>query len=125
MAATILIVEDEEQIARFLELELMHEGYTTCKADNGRSGLETAQSGECDLVLLDVMLPELNGLEVLRRLRRTSNLPVIMLTARDAVMVRMFITNLKSTLKIRLKAHIFPRTFADLLPLCYDYNTKH
>ena len=86
MAATILIVEDEEQIARFLELELMHEGYTTCKADNGRSGLETAQSGECDLVLLDVMLPELNGLEVLRRLRRTSNLPVIMLTARDAVM---------------------------------------
>ena len=86
MAATILIVEDEEQIARFLELERMHEGYTTCKADNGRSGLETAQSGECDLVLLDVMLPELNGLEVLRRLRRTSNLPVIMLTARDAVM---------------------------------------
>lgn len=62
MAATILIVEDEEQIARFLELELMHEGYTTCKADNGRSGLETAQSGECDLVLLDVMLPELNGI---------------------------------------------------------------
>ena len=40
-------------------------------------------------------------------------------------MVRMFITNLKSILKIRLKAHIFPRTFADLLPLCYDYNTKH
>ena len=40
-------------------------------------------------------------------------------------MVRMFITNLKSTLKIRLRAHIFPRTFADLLPLCYDYNTKH
>lgn len=86
MAATILIVEDEEQIARFLELELMHEGYKTCKADNGRSGLEIAQSGDCDLVLLDVMLPELNGLEVLRRLRRTSNLPVIMLTARDAVM---------------------------------------
>ena len=52
MAATILIVEDEEQIARFLELELMHEGYTTCKADNGRSGLETAQSGECILYCL-------------------------------------------------------------------------
>lgn len=86
MAATILIVEDEEQIARFIELELMHEGYMTAKASNGRDGLEMAQSGGYDLLLLDVMLPELNGLEVLRRLRRTSNLPVIMLTARDAVM---------------------------------------
>lgn len=86
MAATILIVEDEEQIARFLELELRHEGYLTCKAADGRQGLDMALEGQCDLVLLDVMLPELNGLEVLRRLRRTSNLPVIMLTARDAVM---------------------------------------
>ena len=86
MAATILIVEDEEQIARFLELELRHEGYLTCKAIDGRQGLDMALEGQCDLMLLDVMLPELNGLEVLRRLRRTSNLPVIMLTARDAVM---------------------------------------
>lgn len=86
MAAAILIVEDEEQIARFIELELMHEGYKTSKASDGRQGLEMALNGGYDLMLLDVMLPELNGLEVLRRLRRTSNLPVIMLTARDAVM---------------------------------------
>lgn len=84
--AAILIVEDEEQIARFIELELIHEGYSTAKASDGRQGLEMALEGGYDLVLLDVCLPELNGLEVLRRLRRTSNLPVIILTARDAVM---------------------------------------
>ena len=82
----ILIVEDEEKIARFVELELEHEGYVVEKASNGREGLEMAQNREFSLMLLDVMLPELNGLEVLRRLRKTSNLPVIMLTARDAVM---------------------------------------
>lgn len=86
METKILIVEDEEKIARFVELELQHEGYTVKKASNGRAGLEMAQNEEFSLMLLDVMLPELNGLEVLRRLRRTSNLPVIMLTARDAVM---------------------------------------
>ena len=86
MAKRILIVEDEEKIARFVELELRHEGYEVGKATNGREGLEACLSGEYDLVLLDIMLPELNGLEVLRRLRRTSQLPVILLTARDEVM---------------------------------------
>ena len=83
---TILIVEDEEKIGRFLELELMHEGYNVLKAKNGREGLEKAQSGQADLMVLDVMLPELNGFEVLRRLRKESDIPVIMLTARDEVM---------------------------------------
>ena len=82
----ILIVEDEEKLARFVELELKHEGYEVIKATNGRIGLEIAEQGKVDLVLLDVMLPEINGLEVLRRLRRVSNIPIIMLTARDAVM---------------------------------------
>lgn len=86
MAERILIVEDEEKIARFLELELAHEGYETEKAGDGRTGLALAESGRFDLCLLDVMLPQLNGLEVVRRLRRTSDLPVILLTARDAVM---------------------------------------
>ncbi len=86
MAVTILIVEDEEKIGRFLELELKHEGYEVLKAADGRDGLEKAESGKADLVVLDVMLPELNGFEVLRRLRKKSDIPVIMLTAKDEVM---------------------------------------
>ena len=82
----ILLVEDEEKLARFIELELIHEGYQVAKAFDGRSGLTAAENGRYDLMLLDIMLPELNGLEVLRRIRRVSGLPVILLTARDAVM---------------------------------------
>lgn len=82
----ILIVEDEEKIARFLELELQHEGYGVEKAVNGREGLDKALTGAYALMVLDVMLPELNGFEVLRRLRKSSDMPVIMLTARDTVM---------------------------------------
>jgi len=82
----ILLVEDEEKLARFIELELCHEGYSVTKAFTGREGYELAVSGGFDLILLDIMLPELNGMEVLRRLRRTSPTPVIMLTARDEVM---------------------------------------
>jgi len=86
MSSKILIIEDEEKIARFVELELGHEGYTTTKAFDGRTGLELAETGEFDLVLLDVMLPQLSGMEVLRRIRRVSSVPIIMLTARDSVM---------------------------------------
>lgn len=82
----ILLVEDEEKIARFVELELVHEGYEVHKVYNGREGLNMALEGTYDLILLDVMLPGLNGMEVLRRLRQQSAVPVIMLTARDSVM---------------------------------------
>ena len=86
MAERILVVEDEEKIARFLELELKYEGYEVEKAADGRRGLELIEAGEYDLVLLDILLPGLNGLEVLRRLRKLTDTPVIMLTAKDAVM---------------------------------------
>ena len=89
MGARILIVEDEEKLARFVELELQHEGYETVKVMNGRDALDTALSSHFDLILLDIMLPGLNGLEVLRRLNREEGEevpPVILLTARDAVM---------------------------------------
>ena len=86
MADRILIVEDEEKLARFIELELVHEGYQADKAHDGRDGLQMAESGAYALMLLDIMLPGLSGLEVLRRLRRTSQMPVIILTARDQVM---------------------------------------
>lgn len=86
MASEILIVEDEEKLARFIELELKHEGYETDKAHDGRTALDKALEKDFDLILLDIMLPELNGLEVLRRLNREKSTPVILLTARDAVM---------------------------------------
>ena len=86
MAERILLVEDEEKLARMVEMELKYEGYEVEKAFDGRTGLERARSGDFDLVLLDIMLPQLSGMEVLRRLRRESQVPVIMLTARDSVM---------------------------------------
>ena len=85
MAEHILLVEDEEKLARMVELELKYEGYSVEKAFDGRKGLELALSGAFDLVLLDIMLPQLSGMEGLRRLRRESQVPVIMLTARDSV----------------------------------------
>ena len=81
----ILIVEDERKIARFLELELQHEGYEVDTAGDGRTGLEKALTWNPDLMILDLMLPELSGIEVCRRLRHESDLPIIMLTAKDDV----------------------------------------
>ena len=86
MSTRILVVEDEEKLARFIELELIHEGYEVAKAGNGRDALDIAIAETFDLVLLDIMLPGLNGLEVLRRLQKEKDIPVILLTARDAVM---------------------------------------
>ena len=80
---TILIIEDERQIARFLELELKHEGYTVEIEYDGRGGLKKAEENEPDLILLDIMLPGINGMEVCRRIRQFSEVPVIMLTAKD------------------------------------------
>ncbi len=81
----ILIIEDEIKISRFLQLELEHEGYIVDTEQDGRQGLEKALQEDYDLILLDVMLPSLNGMEILRRLRTTSQVPVIMLTAKDDV----------------------------------------
>jgi len=81
----ILIVEDEKQIARFVQLELMHEGYEVETAYDGREGLEKIKNNEYNLVILDVMLPSLNGMEVCRRVRAFSEVPIIMLTAKDSV----------------------------------------
>lgn len=83
--AKILIVEDDNKIARFIELELRHEGYETETAADGRTGLAKALLPEVDLVLLDLMLPELSGIEVCRRIRQESEVPVIMLTAKGDV----------------------------------------
>ncbi|MGG1345554.1 two-component system response regulator YkoG [Bacillus subtilis] len=82
----ILIVEDEEKISRVLQLELEYEGYSVTIKHNGTEGLNAVAEGGHSLVLLDVMLPGLSGLEVLRRLRKTDQqTPVILLTARDSI----------------------------------------
>lgn len=81
----ILIIEDETKIARFVELELKHEGYEVQTAFDGRSGLALSLSWQPDLLILDLMLPELSGIEVCRRLRQQSDIPIIMLTAKDDV----------------------------------------
>lgn len=78
----ILIVEDDKGISDFVIPELEHEGYETCLAITGRQALEKFESEKPDLILLDIMLPELNGLEVLRRIRAVSSVPVILETAR-------------------------------------------
>ncbi|GMX62031.1 two-component system response regulator YkoG [Paenibacillus elgii] len=85
MTQSILVIEDEEHIARVLMLELEHEGYEVETAHDGREGARLATSKPWSLILLDVMLPEWNGLEVLRRIRQVNTeVPVILLTARDA-----------------------------------------
>lgn len=81
----VLIIEDEAEILSFLKPELKYEGYEVDSAEDGRLGFEKLQSGNYDIVLLDIMLPGLNGIEICRRVRKFSNIPIIMLTARDQV----------------------------------------
>ncbi|WP_040208657.1 response regulator transcription factor [Neobacillus jeddahensis] len=85
----LLIIEDEKNLARFIELEMTYEGYETTVSADGRSGLQLALADHWDAILLDLMLPELNGMEVCRRIRQTNKtIPIIMITARDSVLDR-------------------------------------
>jgi len=88
MTKRLLIVEDEKTISRFIELELRHEQFDVALAFDGREGLNKAINESFDCILLDVMLPKLNGIEVCRRIRAQSDVPIILLTARDEVMDR-------------------------------------
>lgn len=83
---SILVVEDEQNIARFISLELKHEGFTVQVEADGRMGLQAFESGHFDLLLIDIMLPGINGLELTRRIRKQSNVPILLVTARDAIM---------------------------------------
>ncbi|CAM4447331.1 response regulator [Paenibacillus macerans] len=86
MNEAILVIEDEVKIARLLEIELESEGYRVGKANNGTEGLEAYRRGHWDLILLDIMLPEISGIEVLRRIRQSDErIPVILLTAKSSV----------------------------------------
>lgn len=82
----ILIIEDEANISDFIKMELEYEGYEVFICEDGKSGLESALNNEFDLIILDLMLPIISGLEVCRRLKRKKNTPIIMLSAKDDVM---------------------------------------
>lgn len=88
MKPKILLVEDEKNIARFIELELKHEQFDVTVVHDGREGFERAMQESYQCLLLDVMLPSLNGIEICRRIRKESDVPILLLTARDAVMDR-------------------------------------
>jgi two-component system response regulator MprA len=85
MSSTILVVEDEERIRQFLQRGLGFEGYRVEAAADGATALELARDNPPDLVLLDLMLPGIDGLEVCRRLRAVSDVPILMLTAKEAI----------------------------------------
>lgn len=82
---TILIVEDEWKITRFLQMELEHEGFKTIIETNGRRALDRIIQENFDLILLDIMLPEMTGIEICRRVRNISEIPIIMITAKSTV----------------------------------------
>ncbi len=82
----ILIIEDESSISDFMKCELEYEGYSVEICEDGKDGLNEALNKNYDLLILDLMLPTLNGLEVCRRLKREKDTPVIMLSAKDSVM---------------------------------------
>lgn len=79
----ILIVEDEQNLARFLELELTHDGYKVDIEYDGESGLDKALNNDFDLIILDLMLPNINGLEICRRVRQVQSTPIIIITAKS------------------------------------------
>ncbi|MGT2948975.1 response regulator transcription factor [Streptococcus devriesei] len=86
MAKSILIIEDEKNLAKFVSLELQHEGYEVDVEHDGRSGLDRALERDFDLILLDLMLPKMDGYEVTRRLQLEKTTYIIMVTARDSTM---------------------------------------
>ena len=85
MSARILVIEDEERIRQFLYRGLSFEGYKVDVASDGQVGLDLARDNPPDLVLLDLMLPGIDGLEVCRRLRSVSDVPILMLTAKETI----------------------------------------
>ena len=82
----VILIEDEVKLARFVELELRYEGYDVTVCHDGRGGLQMVTDGNYDMILLDLMLPGLTGIEICRRVRKFSNVPIIMLTAKDETM---------------------------------------
>src|SRR5919108_5410966 len=82
-AQSVLVVEDEASIASFVSLYLKNAGYDVSTASNGAEALASVQSDQPSLIVLDLMLPDIDGIEICRRIRQKSDVPILMLTARD------------------------------------------
>lgn len=85
MKATILVIDDDKKITTFLRRSLIYEGYEVLTANDGITGLTLVEQQSPDLIILDIMMPGMDGIEVCRQLRKTSNIPILMLTAKDDV----------------------------------------
>ncbi|MGL4936179.1 MAG: response regulator transcription factor [Cetobacterium sp.] len=94
MKKDILIIEDDPKIRRYLELELIHEGYNVKLAENGKVGLELFREKSYSLILLDLMLPLMDGEEVCKTIRKESNIPIIVLTAKDEIFSKIALLDL-------------------------------
>lgn len=90
----ILIIEDDPKIRRYLELELVHEGYKVDLAEDGKKGLELFRENNYSLILLDLMLPQTNGEDVCKSIRTESNIPIIILTAKDEIFSKITLLDL-------------------------------
>lgn len=86
----VLLIEDEKNMSRFIELELQYESFSVTVASEGNTGLNFALSEDWDIILLDIMLPGIDGLEICRRVRSFKHTPIIMLSARDSISERVF-----------------------------------
>ena len=122
----ILLIEDEVKLARFVELELKYEGYDVTTCHDGRVGMEMITNQEFDMVLLDLMLPGLTGIEICRRVRKFSQVPIIMLTAKDEVMDKVagldsgaddYLTKPFETEECLARVYALLRRFHELNPL--------
>lgn len=120
----ILVVEDEWKIARFLQMELEHEGFQTAIETNGRRALDRIMQEDFDLILLDLMLPEMDGVEVCRRVRKLSDIPIIMVTAKDDIETK--VTGLDSGANDYLtKPFAIPELLARIRAAFRQLNSAH
>ena len=87
----ILVVDDEKEIADLIEIYLVSDGYKVFKANNAKEGLEILDQEEIHLVLLDIMMPGMDGLEMCRKIRETNNIPIIMLSANPRISIRSWV----------------------------------
>jgi two-component system response regulator ArlR len=116
----VLLIDDEDRIVNFLAMKLKISGYEVFCADEGEKGLELAKTAEPDLMLLDIIMPGIDGVEVLRRLRQFSNMPVIVLSAKDNISAEVLRLGANSVMSKPFNPDELMSRIRTLLKPCYD-----